>query len=378
MEDMITVGIRIEYITTEQIRTVEAKIASNRAELRSGLKHLEKTARTSCDPGQILLSRVSSVKTTRAGNKSHPETRPRPVQVKDLVAAVINQQASPSSGTVAPTDRLKVKNCPPPPTNDIDCKPNVFSRRLFNATSPAEDQNHPDDLLNDIPFHDKAIAELNDNSPRRPPYRDLPLILIAALTGPVAGSTQPEWRSMLLNHLKTPSAIEPLSNLQDLYLWLGRVGIPNAVIDNRRFLLHFYLQNPIASPRTPLRYDNQEPPASYIPLANITRASPPSRIPNHSVFRDYPMPNGSRFVQWLRNLIHIPGGRQMPTQMQHQQSKLDGYLAEDETEIRQVEAGALLERTGWLLSIYWWLWIRNRKLAELQEGGWEVMDEHLV
>lgn len=182
---------------------------------------------------------------------------------------------------------------------------------------------------------------------------------------------------MLLNHLQMPNAIQPLANLQDLYLWLVRVGIPNAVIDNRRFLLHFYSRNPTASRQTPLRYDGQAPIQNYIPLANVTQTSAPNAIPNHSVFHGYSTPNETRFTQWLRTAIHVPAGRQVPVQMQHQQTQLDGFLTENETEIRQVEPTALLERTVTLLGIYWWLWMRNRRLADLQQSGWEGMGEHL-
>ena len=117
---------------------------------------------------------------------------------------------------------------------------------------------------------------------------------------------------MLLNHLQMPNAIQPLSNLQDLHLWLVRVGIPNTVIDNCRFLLHFYVQNPTTSRATPLRYDDQAPIQTYIPLAKVTQTSSPDAVSNHSVFRDYPTPDGSRFIQWLQTSIHVPAIARCP------------------------------------------------------------------
>jgi hypothetical protein len=62
-----------------------------------------------------------------------------------------------------------------------------MARRLFPATNAAEDQNHPDDLLNNIPFHTKAVSDFNMNSPHCEPYRDVPSVLIAAITNPATG-----------------------------------------------------------------------------------------------------------------------------------------------------------------------------------------------
>jgi hypothetical protein len=205
------------------------------------------------------------------------------------------QVGLPRSNTPTAIDICKSNERPPPPTSSFENTASVFPRRLFTATSPAEDRNHPDDLINGIPFHERAIADFNSNSAQRLPFRDIPSILITALTNPVPGPV-PNWGTMMVNHFPTATAIQPVSNLQDLYLWVTRVGIPNAIIDNRRFMLHFYLRNPNASMNLSLRYNAVASIETYVPLGKVPRASPPNTIPNHSVFRDYPTPSGARFV----------------------------------------------------------------------------------
>jgi hypothetical protein len=205
-------------------------------------------------------------------------------------------------------------------------------------------------------------------------FRDIPSNLIAALTNPVPGP-EPNWRAMVIGHFPTANAIQPVSNLRDLYLWVTRVGIPNAVIDNRRFLLNYFMYNPNASMNLPLRYDALPSTDTYVPLFREPHVVPPNTILNHSVFRDYPTPDGARFAQWLTTPIHLPVLRNLPSQMYHQRSFLDGFLVEDEASVRQVASGALVNRAVGVLRLFWELWTRNMKLQRLQDGDWEDMKD---
>jgi hypothetical protein len=60
---------------------------------------------------------------------------------------------------------MKHDNRATPKTTVLENGASIFARRLFAATSAVKDRNHPDDLLNEIPFHEKAVAEFNSNTP---------------------------------------------------------------------------------------------------------------------------------------------------------------------------------------------------------------------
>lgn len=123
----------------------------------------------------------------------------------------------------------------------------VFPRRLFATTYSGY---HPDDLLNQIPEPAPALTNFV-----LPPFRSIPPNLISAVTIPHPNlHDEPDWSSFLA-HFYSRTAIHGLVNLQDLYLYLTHVAITNAVIDNRRFLLHFYARNSTASPNIDLRYN---------------------------------------------------------------------------------------------------------------------------
>jgi hypothetical protein len=179
---------------------------------------------------------------------------------------------------------------------------------------------------------------------------------------------------MVMGHLPTAHAIQPVSNLQDLYLWVTRAGIPNAVIDNRWFLLNYFMCNPNASMNLRLRYDAMPSIDTYVPLNLESRAMPQHNIQSHSVFRDYLTPDGARFAQWLATPIHVPVPLTLSSQMYHQRSFLDGFLAEDEAAVRQLAPGALLDRTVRVLRLFWELWMRNRELQRCQDEDWEGME----
>jgi hypothetical protein len=57
---------------------------------------------------------------------------------------------------------------------------------------------------------------------------------------------------------------------------------------------------------------------------------------------------------------------------------LDGYLAEDEAVVRQVQIGALVDRTVRVLMLFWGLWMMNRKLMSYQERSWEGIDKEMT
>jgi hypothetical protein len=246
----------------------------------------------------------------------------------------------------------------PPPSNSA---PIIFNRRLFDASTTAP---HSDNLLQNIPPHTQAISAIKSDEPQRIPYRDLPSILLTYLASP-ALSSEPPWRALIIDHLNSPSTLQPDMILQNLYIWVARVGIPNAVIDNRRFLLHFYLSNPLAATAFTLRYDYQNQGGIHVPL--VAESQTQAFIANRSIFRDYPTPNGARFVQWLASPPHAPKERKAPKQTAHRASMLDGYLDEDELATRKVDRRAIVERTVRVLKMFWDIWVMNRKLLEVQD-----------
>jgi hypothetical protein len=79
-------------------------------------------------------------------------------------------------------------------------------------------------------------------------------------------------------------------------------------------------------------------------------------------------------MQWLRMPIYVPQGS-TPWQLVHTVSALDGYLGEDETQVRQVDGRALVERTVKVLQVYWWLWGTLRTMQPLQQAGWAGAEE---
>jgi hypothetical protein len=74
----------------------------------------------------------------------------------------------------------------------------------------------------------------------------------------------------------------------------------------------------------------------------------------------------------------VPVTRSFPSQLYHQRSMLDGYLAEDEAVVRQVQIGALVDRTVRVLMLFWGLWMMNRKLMSYQERSWEGIDKEMT
>ncbi|OAL06330.1 hypothetical protein IQ06DRAFT_190177, partial [Phaeosphaeriaceae sp. SRC1lsM3a] len=165
----------------------------------------------------------------------------------------------------------------------------------------------------------------------------------------------PDWWTMLVRHVTSSKVVQPLSNLQDLYLWVTRVGISNAIIDNRSFILHFHMHNSNAPKTCQLRYDDQRPRSEYIPLSRERQADSPNIIPSQSIFQKNETPRGERFAQWLATPIHVPAPWKTPWQLVHEVSALDEFLCEKEDEIGQVELKALLSRTEGVLKMMWWL-----------------------
>lgn len=98
-------------------------------------------------------------------------------------------------------------------------------------------------------------------------------------------------------------------------------------------------------------------------------------MPRHSIFEQYETPGGERFAQWLASPIHVPAPNEAPWQLHHKESMLDGFLVEDEDEIRQVKAEALLSRTEEVLKTMWWLWMKNRDMMVRQDAGWKGMED---
>lgn len=176
-------------------------------------------------------------------------------------------------------------------------RPNLapsFARQQYTACP--DPSNHPGDLLSTIPFNRDSITQFVIHHQATGPGNVNPA-LIPLLNNP-ATESEPDWHALLLYY--APPALQRLENLQDLYLWVTRVGLPNAVIVNRRLLLTFYFDNDDAPMQFRLRYDAYPFPvnASYLPPSGEPQHNLGYNVANRNIFR-YPLPHGQACVRWL-------------------------------------------------------------------------------
>jgi len=192
--------------------------------------------------------------------------------------------------------------------------------------------------------------------------------LIAHIGNPNLTAQEPDWER-LLQYFSLGSANNGFGNLQDLYVFLTRVVVPNAIIANRRLLIELYTARRTLSPHLHLRYDAC-PTFGGVPLTSellmATVNTPPC-----AVMATVPTPNGADFLAWLDAVPFVPPElRPVPVQLRHRRSHLDGYMNEDERHVRKVVPGSLAKRTAKVFHIFWWLTFANKRLNQYKGVGW--------
>jgi hypothetical protein len=233
-------------------------------------------------------------------------------------------------------------------------------------------------LRDEIPLVDEAVGDFNSTPREQPPYRDIPSIIVAAMTNPDIAAPEPDWTA-ILTYFLTRTPPHGLSNLQDLYMLLVRVVVPRAIIVNRHYMHVAYTRYPLSLMDNAIRYDawgltpmgRQHPGAIQVPFP--AGADPRWVLPLHytaniaprSILRSRPTPDGNRFLQWLHDDPQPLNEHQpIPFQMAHQSSELDYHLTVPETTVRAMPIGELIRQTTRVLNIFWWLSGNNSQFRE--------------
>ena len=248
-----------------------------------------------------------------------------------------------------------------------------------NLSSPARGQVSGDSLIRNIPSPENALGSFQSVPSNSPPQRDIPSILIAHLGRPITSDPEPKWTE-LLNYFSTDRALQGMANLQDLYVFITRIAIPNTIITNRRLVLAFFTsnENQDAPQNIRLRYDSWGG-KDYLPLE---REQPlPASFPLISprpILRSGMTPNGNDFLRWL----HLPPDAlpqvRVPQQMIHRRTQLDLWLDENEAAVRRTHPRALLARTAKVLSMFWWLSGCNEALMGYERAAWVGMQREVA
>ncbi|KAF1977439.1 hypothetical protein BU23DRAFT_452752, partial [Bimuria novae-zelandiae CBS 107.79] len=192
-------------------------------------------------------------------------------------------------------------------------------------------------------------------------------VIIAHLSNPQTSKKEPVWVN-LMNHFRQERCLDGVGNLQDLYMFLTRVALPNAIITNRRLLHELYMARRILPRNVRFRYDRWT--LTYTPLTSLPLRPQPSHAVR-PVMRSAPTPNGANFLQWLYEPLNTPPAhRPCPDQLLHRRTPLDGFLIEDEFIVRRVEPEALYQRTATVLSLFWWIECMSSDLRRYEATGW--------
>ncbi|KAL5374785.1 hypothetical protein DPSP01_011714 [Paraphaeosphaeria sporulosa] len=253
--------------------------------------------------------------------------------------------------------------------NSSGTQPSLF--RPTRAVYPAlPGQPDPDDLIRDIPFPEKAVSDFQSVPFAQPPQRDVPSIIVAHISNPQTSNAEPDW-ILLMNHFKEKRSLDGVGNLLDLYVFMTRLVLPNAIIQNRRLLHELYMEKRNLSPNIRFRYDYWH---THAPTYTPPSAQPLDLIqsrPSRPVLRSVPTPSGQNFLQWLSLPLNTPADKQpCPNQLLHRPCHLDAYLNEDEGFVRRIRPEALLQRTAKVLSLFWWIAVQNAWLKAYEGVGW--------
>jgi hypothetical protein len=222
-----------------------------------------------------------------------------------------------------------------------------------------------------------AIAEYNSVATNGRPHRNVPSSIPAYLYQPNFSEPEPNWHFQISYFFTSKHGFD---NLQDLYVFLNRVVLPNIIRTNRQQLQQLYLARPQAPLQCVLRYDHWGlTPLGKLRLANI-HVVPPPRRPGQpqpvalnatwnnqvrSIFRSYLTPDPAQFYNWL-----CSASQQIPAQIQHQHSELDDYLSIPESIIRSWTFGMLYQHTIRLLNIFWFISEANHRLERYALNNW--------
>jgi hypothetical protein len=158
-------------------------------------------------------------------------------------------------------------------------------------------------------------------------------------------------------------------------MFITRIVLPNIIQSNRKRMLSMYMARKNLSAVCRLRYDSiVTTPISSIPVP--TREATVNAIPNRSIFRSTLIPNGIRFLQWLRTPLPTPPPHHpVPHQMTHRISDIDTYLIDNEMSVRSMQTDELILRTARVLSIWWKIACNTVILMNYEQKGWVGVEE---
>jgi hypothetical protein len=258
-------------------------------------------------------------------------------------------------------------------------KPDINPRRNhlpLRPPNPTPNPN-PDTLIYPIPFPELAIGAFHSMAFEYPPHRDMPSNIIGTLGAPELSLLEPPWTHYMTYFNNPPHRF---ANLQDLYMYITRIALPNAIIINRRTLLLFYLgKGNNASPYIRLRYDEYGwKGVGYVRPEMEHRASFMPVLGSRPILRDLETPNGRDMMEWLRRPISMPLGyandHAVPYQIIHRPSQLDMYLQEEEDAIRRIHPESLVRRTEKVLGAWWCVMQKNVGLEAYRQIGWRGIE----
>ncbi|ORY08449.1 hypothetical protein BCR34DRAFT_11343 [Clohesyomyces aquaticus] len=249
----------------------------------------------------------------------------------------------------------------------------------------------PNTAVARIPETEFAISDFNSVMAGGPPFRDVPSALVAHLTNPDPASVTPNWLQFLQHFFDRDHG---MGNLQDLYLMITRVLLPNQIIEMRQNFLDLEAANapqpsaqtmqltrPISAQDMQIVYTRAWPvnpaPAptrqgQYIPAYRDRPTPTNTPALTRPILRSYTTPDGAAFVNWLQTPIppaHPPYNMSPVTP----QTELAIYLMDDEAWIRdqnRLHPRSLAHRTRRVLEIFWFLAEKNQRVARLRSLGW--------
>ncbi|KAF2110612.1 hypothetical protein BDV96DRAFT_583438 [Lophiotrema nucula] len=158
-----------------------------------------------------------------------------------------------------------------------------------------------------------------------------------------------------------------------------RVMLPNAIIRNRRAMLHLFLARPDLPQTIKLRFDAWDfSPLGRTPIGEINPEQT-SGFPlikrTRPIFTSRLTPNGDLFAQWLNTNLAIPPGQQYPWQMPTRQgSELWSYIADDEGTMRGLSDDRLMRRLTRVMRMFWWISWNNAQLVRYYDHNWAGID----
>lgn len=234
-----------------------------------------------------------------------------------------------------------------------------------------------------------AVGEFNSMPASDPPHRDVPSDIMTTLHRPLLDQPEPDWAAALVYFL-SPNASHGMENLQDLYLFLTRVVHPNLIVRNRHYLQDMYTAMPHLSIRMGLRYDEFDmTPESQVEIADIPVGISPSNprrpnlpldaitnIPQRSIFRAYPTPDGDRLLQILiSGEIEVFQNIRNLLRLGHRPSEVDNHMTVAEAVVRRWNMGRLIQMVIRALEIFWYLAHCNDTLERFRKIGWRGIEQ---